>query len=533
VLALRAPRVLAAVCLAVLGAAQQPQTFKIAGQVVHDRDNRAVRGARVSITMVEHPDRQLSVVSGANGEFQFFGLPPAKYQLRAEFRGSTQFYQQLEEYSTAIVVGPALDSEHIAFPLDSAASISGSVVDGDGDPVSGASVYLFGRSVSRGMFQTGLKGQANTNMTGTFHIGHLSPGTYYVAAAAHPWYAQNQIPTPPTDPNNSPNPQPEPHPELDVAFPLTYYAASTTPESATPLTLEEGSKAEIQFTLNAVPAVHVALDGIEKPPEQNIQASLSQVGPGGTLISVNGVLTPNGVAGVAPGNYLLSASLIEQNGQSALGSQAVTLTGDSTVHLNEVIRTSVTGKVLFDGHIPENLSVWLGDSSNGNTLWLPIAKDGSFNLSQTQPGRYSLLMGNTSEFYIRDISVKGAGFAGGVLEIAKGAQIELTITAAKGMTKIDGTVVNGKTPVAGALVLIIPQDANRAKYIPRDQSDSDGTFTLFQVPPGRYTLVAIQNGRDLAYAEPGVMAPYLPHGQVLDVPLPKNARVEVEVQARR
>jgi hypothetical protein len=173
VLRLRVPRVLAAGWLAILGAAEQPPTFKIAGQLVHHPDNRAVRGARVSITMVEHPDRQLSAVSGANGEFLFFGLPPAKYQLRAEFRGSAQLYQQLDEYSTAIAVGPSLDSEHIVFPLDSAASISGSVIDGDGDPVSGALVYLFGRSVSRGMFQTGLKGQASTNMTGAFHFGHL------------------------------------------------------------------------------------------------------------------------------------------------------------------------------------------------------------------------------------------------------------------------------------------------------------------------------------------------------------------------
>jgi hypothetical protein len=83
------------------------------------------------------------------------------------------------------------------------------------------------------------------------------------------------------------------------------------------------------------------------------------------------------------------------------------------------------------------------------------------------------------------------------------------------------------------MVVAIPQDSTRAKYIPRDQSDSDGTFTLNQVPPGRYTLVAIQNGRNLAYAEPGAIAPYLAQGQVLDVPLPKDAKVEIEVQPRR
>jgi hypothetical protein len=216
-----------------------------------------------------------------------------------------------------------------------------------------------------------------------------------------------------------------------------------------------------------------------------------------------------------------------------MGSQPFSAAGDATVHLNAGSKTSVSGKVSFEGALPEGLGVWFGDVANNSNSWAPIAKDGSFNMAQLESGRYSLLMANTNEFYIQRLKVKGAAYADGILDVAKGSQIELAITAGKGMTKIDGTVVNGKTPVAGAMVLLIPQDSTRAKYIPRDQSDSDGTFTLYQVPPGRYTLIAIQNGRNLAYAEPGIIAPYLPHGQVIDAPLPKDAKVEIEVQARR
>jgi len=526
--------VLAAGYLALLCAAQQPPpTFKIAGHVVHHQGNRPVRNARVTIIMVEHPDRTLTAVSEESGEFSFFGLPAAKYQLRVEYRGASQLYQQTDEFSTAIVVGAALDSEHIVFPLDSPAGISGTVIDGDGDPVSGAMVYLFGRTVSRGLSQTEMKGQTNTTLAGNFHFGHLSPGSYYVAAAGRPWYARSRSQIQPVTVEGSANPPPEPPSELDVAFPLTYYPASTTPEGAAPLTLEEGAKAEIQLTLNAVPALHAGWDGIQTQPDQFISANLVQAGPGGMPVPVQSMTTPNGIEGMAPGNYILNAFSIVQNRQSELGSQAVGLAGDSTIHLNEATKTSIRGIVQFDGEIPENLSLWLGDVANGSVSFEPIAKDRSFSIPQIQPGRYSLLMGNTNEFYIQKIAVKGAAFADGVLEVAPGAQIELVITAAKGMTKIDGTVVHGKTPVPGAMVLVIPQDSTRAKYIPRDQSDSDGTFTLNQVPPGRYMLVAIQNGRNLAYAEPAVIAPYLPQGQVIDVPLPKDAKVEIEVQPRR
>jgi hypothetical protein len=516
--------VLAACYFALVGWAQPPATFKIAGQVVHHPGNRPVRAARVSIIMVEHPDRTLTAVSGENGEFSFFGLPAAKYQLRVEYRGTARLYRQTDEFSTAIVVGAGLDSEHIVFPLESPASISGSVIDGDGDPVSEAMVYLFVRSVSRGLYQTELKMQTSTTLSGTFHFGHLSAGTYYVAAAGRPWYAQNQDLTQQQSGSGS---------DLDVAFPVTYYAGSTSPEAAAPIALEEGAKAEIQFTLNAVPALHVAFDGVERQPDQSIQSSLTQVGPGGTQLNVVSIVTPDGIRGVAPGNYVLSARLFGSNQQSEIGSQTINLAGDSTVHLNEGVKTSISGTVLFDGDVPENLGVWFGNVENGGITFAPLAKSRSFTLPQIQPGRYSLLMGNSNEFYIQKVTVKGGTYVDGILDIAKGAQIELAIAAGKGMTKIDGTVVHGKTPVAGAMVLAIPQDSTRAKYIPRDQSDSDGTFTLYQVPPGRYTLVAIQNGHHLAYAEPGVITPYLPQGQVLDVPLPKDAKVEIEVQPRR
>jgi hypothetical protein len=83
------------------------------------------------------------------------------------------------------------------------------------------------------------------------------------------------------------------------------------------------------------------------------------------------------------------------------------------------------------------------------------------------------------------------------------------------------------------MILLLPQDQNRSLLIRRDQSDSDGTFTLPQVVPGRYTLLGIDDGRDLAYQDPSVMKPYLAGGQVIDIPLPNEELVKVNVVGRR
>jgi hypothetical protein len=46
----------------------------------------------------------------------------------------------------------------------------------------------------------------------------------------------------------------------------------------------------------------------------------------------------------------------------------------------------------------------------------------------------------------------------------------------------------------------------------RDQSDSDGSFALRDVAPGRYTVVAIEDGWDLDWARPEVIGRYLSGG---------------------
>ena len=83
------------------------------------------------------------------------------------------------------------------------------------------------------------------------------------------------------------------------------------------------------------------------------------------------------------------------------------------------------------------------------------------------------------------------------------------------------------------MVLLVPQDLNRTDLICRDQSDSDGTFTLYNVAPGSYTLIAIDDGRDLAYAEPSVIKPYLSQGRAVNVGLEGASELKVDVVSRQ
>jgi hypothetical protein len=64
------------------------------------------------------------------------------------------------------------------------------------------------------------------------------------------------------------------------------------------------------------------------------------------------------------------------------------------------------------------------------------------------------------------------------------------------------------------MVVLVPNDPEaNSELFRRDQSDQDGSFSLQTVVPGQYTIVAIENGWDLNWSQPGVIAHYLPQGK--------------------
>jgi Carboxypeptidase regulatory-like domain len=118
------------------------------------------------------------------------------------------------------------------------------------------------------------------------------------------------------------------------------------------------------------------------------------------------------------------------------------------------------------------------------------------------------------------------------LDLPDGAKVQVSLTASTDKTALSGIVLRDEKPVAGAMVLLFPEDPDRSDLIRRDQSDSDGTFTLPDVPPGRYRVLAIDNGHGLAYGNAAVIKPYLPSSQTITVDAGKQLPLKVNVQAR-
>jgi hypothetical protein len=117
------------------------------------------------------------------------------------------------------------------------------------------------------------------------------------------------------------------------------------------------------------------------------------------------------------------------------------------------------------------------------------------------------------------------------IDIDRGASVQLKIILSHGVGRIDGTAFRDGKPLAGVMIVLVPQDIeHNSALVRRDQSDSDGTFTLYYVLAGTYTIVAIQNGWDLQWLNPAVLQPYLKGGEVVSVAPRGRYNIKVNVQ---
>lgn len=503
--------------------------------------HRPLNHVLVTIAPTEHRDLEFSYITGSDGHFAFTNLQPGKYSLEAQKRGEApQAYRHNDSYGTAIVTGPGLDSENIVFPLDPSGSISGVVADQEGEPVRDVQLWLFHKGVINGRSEVFLQVVQQGDSSGAFHFGHLRPGAYFVAAQARPWYAENYIP-----PQVAEGEQNNSRSELDVAYPVTYEGDSVDAESAAPITVSEGESAKVRITLRAVPAVHVALAGIETQSNPHPHATVFSSGPGGYPIplfsaGLGMVNDLHELTGLPPGHYVVALHSAGPHPFRQSTTKTIDLSGDATLDMTELPKMSLTGQVLFEDNKRPSGSAFIqflchGSGSGCQGFSAPAANDGSFDGSSAQmsPGRYEVHLANAPGFYVKSVTAKGATASGTMIEIPENAAVQLSIVAAKGLSRIDGIALKNGKPFAGAMVLLIPEDLSRMRSTRRDQSDSDGTFTLNDVIPGRYTPVAIDDGRDLAYQDTEVIKRYLSGAESVTVSTTNVAGMKVEVQSRR
>jgi len=533
--------------------AAAPSTFRISGRVVDAISGQPIARASVAINpsnapnTANPPDSDRVEVTDEEGVFAFAGVPAGKYVLSARHRGYiAQMYQQHEGFTTAIIVGPKLESENLIFGLRPGASLSGTVADESDDPIRHANVMLYRQILAGGRRRTLVVRRASTDDEGHYQFSHLYPGTYFVAVSAQPWYAQHNvarrvIPERQDGPHDSLQPLVEQNQSLDVTYPVAFYSNATDLPGATPIALHSGDVSIADFRMRPVPAIHVLVKTVTPDSDQNVGVAVTQsVAENDTIFipaQVNQV-APGlmEVTGVPPGQFTLVLNTPHGNGM-AHRSQSVQLENEAEIDVARSTSSSVVVSGVLqieDGSpVPQPARVRLRAFAYNGVSDTAVSATGEFSFkdSPVGPGSYEIVIIEPQGLFIRNLTSDNAKTSGRSFEIATAEDVNITIHAAKGNGRLAGVAFKKDKSAAGVMIVLAPLDlkSNPALFR-RDQTDSDGSFALIVVFPARYTLMAIEDGWDLEWANPVVLQKYLAGGESVQIAPNQKKEVNVKVQ---
>lgn len=529
--------------------ASEQQSFRISGIVVDAMSGQPLAHAQVSISAQGVRDSSQVMVTAEDGRFVFENLAAGHYPLFARRRGYLQqFYKQHDQFSTAIIVGPELNTENLRFEMRPGASISGQVLDEMNEPVRNAQVMLLRLGLALGRRQNWHQGSAQTDDLGRFHFGHLDPATYFVAASAQPWYAQRVMHqrVQQTDSSGQTTIQEitNGEPELDVVYPITFFPNAPDIAGAAPITVHSGDAETADLHLQPVLALHMivhtaAASSGEPVENENVWAQVMQVVADGIQMGVqasNQQFAPGliEIFGLPPGRFNLRLNS-NKNGATTTHTQNVQVGGDAEVTLSEADSSgTVSGiaKLENGAALAPAPMLLLRARASGEQFFMQVDPNGEFRLKEqaVPPGTYDVLC-QPPGVAVKSMSATGAKVSGRSMEIAGGQDVRLKVVLSEGTGRVTGFALKDGKPVDGVMIALVPEvPEHNLVLFRRDQSDSDGSFRLPDVHPGKYTVIAIENGWDLEWLTPGVLEKYLAGGEPVQVAA--NAKIDVKVKVQ-
>jgi hypothetical protein len=495
--------------------------YRIAGTVVNAITGAPLARANVSLAETQERARMISAVTDESGHFEFSGLSEGKYSLQGERGGFlTAAYEQHEQYSTAIVTGPAFATDKLVLRLMPLAVISGHVLDESGDPVRSAQIDLYFEDHSGGMTRVRTAGVASTDDRGFFDLGPLRPGTYYLSAEAKPWYAVH--PPAAQGENGSSDSVQRLSSTFDVAYPTTFYGGATDADSAAPIELKGGDRQEVDVRMAPVPALHLLFRIAEDQPhgmpvlQKREFDSVQQVVPGDYHPVGQGMFE---VTGVPAGRYDVRMQPAYTGQVEEFMEVDLTHNGQdlSATEGQALGKLKLVAKMAGNEMLPKSCALGLRDGRQRMVAVLGIDPAGSVSFEALKPGKYGISVLSPGKQYAVTRSWTEAGQAAGTeVTITPGSNVQLTVEIAAGGASIEGVAQKNGKPVAGVMVALIPKDPEaHVELFRRDQSDFDGTFLLRGVIPGAYTVVAVEDAWGFDWLKSGVLARYAQHSQTV------------------
>jgi len=471
-----------------------------------------------------------SGVSGPDGSFKFEAVEPGEYSLSGEKPGYIQTQYGSKNGmtgGTTLNLQPGQQMADVKMQLVPQATISGRVLDDDGDPVGNVRVEAVGRMWGQGGKPRYFPmGQASTDDTGAFRIANLRPGKYYVAVQSNrsQMMGLREAPAAPGKP--------------DIRPVRTFYPSSLDRTGASAIDLKPGQEMPgIDVRMRSVETFHIRgkLSGVVA--ESNGQPGILMLSPqggdalpfsfGSAFVAKDGTFD---FAGIPPGSYMISTANF--NGQQQFASQTVDV---GSANVNDVVLTaqstfSIRGSIEIQSNTKtslENVYVMLSPDNDSIIRYSApsnaMAKaDGTFTLEKVTPAKLRVhVMNEPDGAYLKSIRFGGQETLGKTLDLTQASGGEIHIVLRAGAAEVSGTVQTKQdtpAPASSASVILIPEDftlnGGDTHYGNTNQS---GAFTVKGIAPGTYYALAYETDEYRSLDDPAILKQLAGKGTKVDV----------------
>ena len=474
--------------------AQLTGTATLSGKVLNAQTNAPIPKATVALILEATPPASAIALTSATGDFSFENLPVGQYRLRAYKQGfrPVNFGSRALTQSGALIMleeGIGKDAVVIRLPMNS--TISGLLVDSDGDPIVATDVSLYRVIARDGHPATQPQGGGQTDERGAYRFDVTQPGRYCISANTNPSlgfaYYNNTGKLP------------------MITLPVLYPAGCGT-ESGRTLDIATGGRiANLDIVVPSARAarpkgkVLLPENFDRSSPIQVLLASASELFPRGRFMGF-GVLPSGDIMGgaIVPGEYTITASYdlagVKHSATARVDfapgeEKEFTLTPRPTFTIPcklsiESPKPDSPTSVSFYLEVPNQMM-----PSGSRVTWEP-GKD--CRIANVTPGRWRLQVNPVpAGYYVKSARLGSLDILRKEFDLPDGPPGELAIVLSGA-----GAELNGELDPAGtaAFVVLAPavQSGETNTFYRMLPTAPDGKFRFAALPPGQYKLYAFE-----------------------------------------
>lgn len=526
-----------------------PVTYEITGTVVSGLDGAPVSRCHLTWEWTgperERHARRSPVAGGSvdaddEGHFSFTVSAAGRWTLRAVAPGFvSQLYEEHGDLYSFVVTKPETPKVNIRFTIQPESSILGTVLDEAGEPIRNAQVTLLIIAPSlpdSSQNEATTKATTQTDDRGIYEFANLKPGSYQVKLVAQPWYAASA---------RSQNDGNTLDPSLDVVYPVVWFPGVTDPGLAETMVIRGGDSRQANMQLSPIPSGHLRIEGIARradgdrsPQVATIVRKIDSSSESQPMIGVTMVSNGQGqidMGGLSPGLYEVQPAGT-QSGKTEI--VEVSSNARSTVDISGAIDT--LAKLTVQIESPANTDS--GPQRGGPSLRFISAdhpevsssahasrmnnprerreqRGGTGQVFELPPGRYEVNLDGSPNLYLTGLTATGAETAGRFVTLPAGNS-SLVVHISSTEAQLRGIAATNGVPSIGATIFLVPttvDDPNSMATLRREQTNSDGSFELQDVRPGKYILMAIKDGWQINWADPVTLRRYLTLGVPIEI----------------